>query len=308
VGNFFIDMINALFKIVNLLPFMNLAYIEHLQTVKQVTENAKKLTTGQSSLTDTIAYLNSKLKEVVDKQLTTYKDMYEAGLINATEYAARVKEANAQIPNQNSKVSASDQALTDISDLAKRINDLTALQASLTQGIIDKTTGAVIAYTNAQKQAILDGFGLVMDDSAATTALQAIQGQIDAVLAAMANPIAGPALSAEELAAIAAAAEAARIKQQTFTGSDMGRPELAVGAGDIPADMAATLHQGEIVVPKTFADSIRNGEFVMSAKGLSSEGNQTVIVNVYGSVTTENELADAINKNIQKRKVRGHAI
>lgn len=297
VGNGIIDLINGLFKIINLLPFMNLAYIDHLQTVKQVTENAKTLATGQSSLTDTIAYLNAKLKEEVDKQLTTYKDMYEAGLINATEYAAKVKEANAQIPGQDKLVSAADKALTSVSDLATRIQTLVALQDSLTQGIIDKTTGAVIAYTDAQKQAILTSFGLVMNDSAATLALQNIQGQIDSILSAMgtATPTAPPTSEATPYTGF-----------ESPGGWGEGSPGLAIGAGNIPSDMPANLHKGEIVVPKTFADSLRSGDLVMSGNGATGGTAQPIIINVYGSVTSENDLADTIHKNLQKRKVRGY--
>ena len=56
------------------------------------------------------------------------------------------------------------------------------------------------------------------------------------------------------------------------------------------------VHQGEIVVPRTFSDGIRSGELTLSR---SSENRQTsspicVTVNVGGSVLAENELVDTV--------------
>ena len=85
-----------------------------------------------------------------------------------------------------------------------------------------------------------------------------------------------------------------------------GLISYAVGTPNIPADMTAKVHAGEMIVPRTFADSIRSGELVLSGGGNSSSTVYNVNVNVAGSVQTENDLAVTIAKAIKKQTVRGY--
>lgn len=69
-----------------------------------------------------------------------------------------------------------------------------------------------------------------------------------------------------------------------------------VGTSNQPFDQFGMVHQGEIVVPRTFSDGIRSGELTLSR---SSENRQSsspicVTVNVGGSVLAENELVDTV--------------
>ena len=41
-------------------------------------------------------------------------------------------------------------------------------------------------------------------------------------------------------------------------------PSFDVGSFDVPSDTLAQVHQGEIIVPKKFADSVREGDAVIS--------------------------------------------
>lgn len=59
------------------------------------------------------------------------------------------------------------------------------------------------------------------------------------------------------LIAIRGAIEIATIASQQF----------AVGTGNVPSDMVATVHRGETIVPSTFAESIRSGELSLSGGG-----------------------------------------
>lgn len=73
-----------------------------------------------------------------------------------------------------------------------------------------------------------------------------------------------------------------------------------VGTSNQPFDQFGMVHQGEIVVPRTFSDGIRSGELTLSR---SSENRQTsspicVTVNVGGSVLAENELVDTVYKGL----------
>ena len=69
-----------------------------------------------------------------------------------------------------------------------------------------------------------------------------------------------------------------------------------VGTSNQPFDQFGMLHQGEIVVPRTFSDGIRSGELSLSRnkEGGNNSSPIYVTVNVGGSVLAENELVDTV--------------
>ena len=75
-----------------------------------------------------------------------------------------------------------------------------------------------------------------------------------------------------------------------------------VGSWSIPEDQMAVVHQGEIIVPRTFSEGIRRGELSLSSNGnvSKSESPLYVTVNVGGSVVTENQLIDSVYNGIRK--------
>ncbi len=58
-------------------------------------------------------------------------------------------------------------------------------------------------------------------------------------------------------------------------------PSFAVGAWEIPEDMTANIHAGEMILPRTFAESVRSGE--------ASIGKSNVVVQIYTSEQVETE-------------------
>lgn len=78
---------------------------------------------------------------------------------------------------------------------------------------------------------------------------------------------------------------------------------LDVGTISVPQDMPAIVHQGETIIPRTFAEGIRSGELsLVGGKGSASSGSQPVYISisVAGSVVTENELVDVIYNGIAR--------
>ncbi|MBP3741853.1 MAG: tape measure protein [Treponema sp.] len=75
-----------------------------------------------------------------------------------------------------------------------------------------------------------------------------------------------------------------------------------VGSWSIPEDQMAMVHQGEIIIPRTFSEGIRRGELSLSSNGNNnkSESPLYVTVNVGGSVVTENQLIDSVYNGIRK--------
>ena len=55
-----------------------------------------------------------------------------------------------------------------------------------------------------------------------------------------------------------------------------GIASFAVGSYSIPSDMPANVHAGEMIIPKTFADSIRSGEATLGSGGGGDNYNVTI--------------------------------
>lgn len=47
-------------------------------------------------------------------------------------------------------------------------------------------------------------------------------------------------------------------------------PSFAVGTWNVPYDMTANIHKNEMIVPATFADSVRSGEATVGGGGVFS--------------------------------------
>ena len=76
--------------------------------------------------------------------------------------------------------------------------------------------------------------------------------------------------------------------------ADQPLPSFDVGALNIPKDMTAKIHKGEMIIPKPFAESVRSGEATVG-------GGSGIIINVQGSVIDSQGLL-AIVDSAQKEK------
>jgi hypothetical protein len=84
----------------------------------------------------------------------------------------------------------------------------------------------------------------------------------------------------------------------------MTLPSFATGTGNVPKDMVAQLHQGEMVVPKTFAEDMRSGMF----PGGSGTNNVTNEFNIFveGDVVTERGIVQAFSTEAKKLQKQGY--
>lgn len=90
------------------------------------------------------------------------------------------------------------------------------------------------------------------------------------------------------LVAAAGAVQIATIASQSF----------ASGTGEIKQDTLANVHSGEMIVPKTFAESLRSGEVSLSGnKGNNEEDKGVTIVNDFSN-TTFNGVTDSLIEDI----------
>jgi hypothetical protein len=82
----------------------------------------------------------------------------------------------------------------------------------------------------------------------------------------------------------------AKIKMPT-----LNMPSFAVGAWQVPSDMVAQIHKDEMIIPKTFADSVR------SETSGSAAGN--IYITVQGSVVDTHGLLEVVD-DAQERRAR----
>ena len=111
---------------------------------------------------------------------------------------------------------------------------------------------------------------------------QATIDTLASVIGFMSDPGGFPGVAMSAMAAATGAAQIAAIAAEPI-------PSYAVGAVDIDRDQIAQLHQGELVVPKTFAQGIRDGDISI---GGSESRVEVMIVNNTGARATADRLED----------------
>lgn len=130
---------------------------------------------------------------------------------------------------------------------------------------------------------------------------------INAAAAVAGIPIIGPAL------AKAAYASAMGMGMATVAGMKAANmASFAVGTPDITSDMVANVHEGEMIIPKSFASAIRSGELSLSGGGGQSAGNgATVHISFEGAnfMGLPQDMIDEIERRlIEKKNILGSAL
>jgi hypothetical protein len=85
-----------------------------------------------------------------------------------------------------------------------------------------------------------------------------------------------------------------------------GLSSYDVGTASVPRESVARVHKGETIIPASFAEGLRNGDLTL---GRSSDGTTIYKTEVFvgGSVLTEDDLADTIDRVQNSRSGRGFA-
>lgn len=110
-----------------------------------------------------------------------------------------------------------------------------------------------------------------------------------AVIKAMVDPGGYAGIAIAALAAAMGAAQIAAINAQPL-------PSYDVGALDISEDHIAKVHNGEMIIPKTFADSVRDGDISI---GNGSSNVEVIIYNYTGAEVKTEEFTDRDTRKIK---------
>jgi len=121
--------------------------------------------------------------------------------------------------------------------------------------------------------------------------ISAIAGGAMAVLSALQTQPWFVGLAMSAIAGLMSGIEIATVKASKPT-----PPSFAVGAWEIPSDMNANIHKGEMILPQPFADSVRSGE-------ASLGGSSGVHIEIYTSEPVETDEQTGLSGEIEKVRI-----
>jgi len=255
---------------------------------------------------------NKKLEDLYDKNLKSLQDLYNVGAISGKEYEARLAMMGNRPEgelNASSMVSMSE-GMQELLAICKPFFDWVKTFGMGIGEVIKGVLGGVAEYIITGLKSvgnIFGGFGTMIaglfsgDGNMIAKGFKMIlQGLLDLILAPF-NLI---------ISAVNGIFDALR----TISFSAINIPNLeklgwtlAVGTANIPHDNIAQVHKGEGIIPATFMESIRKGDLSLSGGGKgSSNVGQPIVVNVYGTVTSERDLVKFIAKELPKASKLGY--
>jgi hypothetical protein len=270
-GNAIIRIINDLIDLINEIPGVNIKKINYLQAIGDMAEElAKEMERRKEEITKMYERQKDRVRDELTAQLSSIRQQYELGLMSRADYE---KQAEAY-------QSAADLKLIDINEEMKQ---------QLEQ--IEKNTRAVIT---PEQQKIADDTYNFLTDRTVQGTVQTASALIDPITTGIVSTVTS-AVEGDWLTA----------GLNVITGGLYGGIKkifgFSTGTPFVPHDMIANIHQGEGIIPRTFNDGIRSGEYALVGRGnknRTSERSINVNVTVTGSVVTERELTSVIYKGI----------
>lgn len=263
IGNAFIDVINAVIGLLNKIPFVNIKKLDRLNVIgEKADEMAEEFEKYTELLNSKFERQKSAVEEMLQSQLDALQSQYELGLISREEYESEAEKYQ----------STADEKLYEINKQQKEVLDM--INDNTYNMLSEDAKKAVESERTSYAQKW--GEKVPVLGHLAGGAVDVVTTVVDTVVSA------GKAVGG--------------FFKKLFTWSwDVGTP-------NIPFDHLAMVHQGETIIPRTFAEGIRSGELsLVGGKGSASSGQPVYIsISVAGSVVTENELIDVIYNGIAR--------
>jgi hypothetical protein len=287
-GNGIIDVLNGIIKGLNdWLGWLgvDIKELDSLKTtgelIKEFNEGLKKeLTDSEKAFVNTFEAMADKLNGMVDKQIQSLQDLYEVGAISGAEYEARSK----QLDSQRIKI--------DEAQLGAAIDQYDSIEKL--REWIEKNVSEYMKLKEIEKNPMGEE--------------ESVSGYIPE----------GPGESVENGGVPITNLNKSDVEkslkdlEKWFNSSVWGAGglgiHLASGTNRIPYDnFPAFLHKDEGVIPGDFMSAVRSGELVLSgSKGGAGTVNNYYSINVEGTVITERELIEKVNKKTGTMMRRGY--
>lgn len=243
------------------------------------------------------------------EKYNNYKEDYEAKIAFLNDQVDHIRDTEGEGIAVQSEAYAQKQILQEqyeeFMDASREaIHEKGGIFADLDLWLTEKTTQEkikVLQSFTAFQQSNIKALQVIGKASAiATTTIDTYKMAVAAYSAMAGIPVIGPYLAA----AAAAAAIAFGLEQV----ANIAGVQFASGTDFVPQDMQATVHQGEIIIPKTFAEAIRAGDLTLSG-GVSTTENRNsqamtyyFSLNIAGDVITESnaEFAEKMKEAISE--------
>lgn len=273
----FMPVIMALLKIINPL-FMFFDILSDLMGI-----NSEELELRRKQIED--------LKKMYDKEIASLQDLYQAGAISGKQYEdmlAALKGNLATATTQGDEGS--------MSGFIKVMNQLAEFIMNVIYPLLKLTLLPIAALLGGIIGAVTWAFEMIALGLSKLGEL--LKAPINAVIWGINQVIGG-------INAVMQGIDDAFLGAQSYRVPYI--PYLSTGTDNLTKDMIIQAHQGEMVVPKTFADAIRRGD--LSLGGKQGGGGTTVVNNYYieGSVLTERDFYKKTGNEFTKLRKQGYA-
>lgn len=265
VGNLIIDVFNVVIDALNKIPFVDIDRLDNLELVGEAAEElSEEIEYYTAAVTSSYEALIDNVQDLLSSQIDSLRSQYELGLITREQY-------NTQASSYRESAEAK------IYNLEKEMAATLEKIENNTYSSLDDAQKAVANQTNAER--LSEEWG-------------ASAGWIGEVAGSFVGGIED--VGEKVWDGITDAAE------NISDWVDSWWP-FASGTSDIPLDMPAMVHKGEGIIPKTFNDAIKSGEYALvGSNGNSGSSTINVSINVEGSVATENQLIDIVYNGIAR--------
>ena len=330
------EILNVIIRFINDLTGLGLDEFEAFEKIVIATEElTEEITKQQETLKKKYERMQDAVKEQLDSQLAALKSQYELGLISRQQYEQQAEkyasdadekiyaieqEMNEKLGdiknNTKDTVDATEKTSEEATKTSSKLGDINLNFGNITEAV-NRINDLIISTTTQMIQDITSSFTSVT--SALTTSItstisgvtssitslnSAITDSIVQIIGATTKFATGliPGLGGGSDDSDSVGDNIANVLTGGLWGGIKNLFGWDVGSWSIPEDQMAVVHQGEIIVPRTFSEGIRRGELSLSSNGnvSKSESPLYVTVNVGGSVVTENQLIDSVYDGIRK--------
>ncbi len=303
-GNAVINIVNGVIRTINWVlgwVGVSIPYLEKLKTTDQIVQEQEEIRKKMERISEemdrvreSFSQRRREIEDAYQKNIASLRKLLEVGALGEAEYEARVAAANAQKEAGLAQLAAAE---------AAQLATLQSIYNQLSQGINVKIVGTVDQLSSGGSQPTRAQTAL----SSGFNPYNLVGAALGAGLGSFLGPVgtvAGAALGAQAGGYIKKAADfvgdatrkAGKTVKKLFSWD--------VGAWRIPQDMFGQVHEGEMIVPRTFAEGIRRGELVLKNPSTSTPEVVNITLYVSGSVVTQDELADSILLAMAKKKRR----
>lgn len=266
------------------------------------------------AIVDATAGQASELEDLYDRQVKALQDLYQVGAISGQEYERRLALLKKGTEEDTVGSYFGEQLNGVFSDLLKSLAEM----GVAIQGVLDALLGVFWPVLKPALDLLIIALKIV------ATAMETIAGiftGISNTFKALFDLLSGKLSWADAVSAMANGWRTFLNGLQGFANSiidginwltpwpisDIPHVSFAQGTNKLPTDMVANVHEGEMIVPSSFADAIRKGDLSLSKN--KQNGNTIININVTaeGSVTTERDLVKTISTELVKLRKMGYA-